>query len=111
VSSIRLHDAAEAEYLEAIGWYTGQNPEAARRFQAAVGVAVAALLDNPAQWPLALGVPKSLNVRRIRVTDFPYSVVFVALETETVVVAVAHGKRRPGYWRDRLATAEQSEDR
>jgi hypothetical protein len=38
------------------------------------------------------------------VPRFPYAVVFIDLGTEVNVLAVAHAKRRPGYWLNRLAT-------
>jgi plasmid stabilization system protein ParE len=41
-------------------------------------------------------------LRRHLLSRFPYSVVY-AREPETiVVVAIAHHRRRPGYWRERL---------
>ena len=33
---------------------------------------------------------------------FPYDVVVVERQNETIVVAFAHHSRQPGYWRDRL---------
>jgi hypothetical protein len=36
---------------------------------------------------------------------FPFSLVYRVLESEVEVLAVAHGKRRPGYWRSRLPRA------
>jgi hypothetical protein len=33
---------------------------------------------------------------------FPYSIVFIELEDELRVLAIAHGSRQPGYWRARL---------
>jgi hypothetical protein len=33
---------------------------------------------------------------------FPYAVFFYMLRGEPIVVAVAHGRRRQGYWRKRL---------
>jgi hypothetical protein len=34
-------------------------------------------------------------------TRFPYQVVYRVRPNETVVVALAHLKRRPGYWKRR----------
>jgi hypothetical protein len=42
---------------------------------------------------------------QVLVEGFPYSIVFMVHETETVVLAIAHGKRRPGYWLRRLTSA------
>jgi len=48
------------------------------------------------------GYPAGFDIRAFRFRVFPYSLV-VAVEPEMIlVVAVSHGRRRPGYWRDRL---------
>ncbi len=41
-------------------------------------------------------------VRRAKVMRFPYSVIYYVLRGEPIVVAIYHGKRQPGYWRERL---------
>jgi hypothetical protein len=33
---------------------------------------------------------------------FPFSVVYLDDPDLVIIVAVAHGKRKPGYWKDRL---------
>ncbi len=33
---------------------------------------------------------------------FPYSIIFRVDSDRIYVIAVAHAKRRPGYWKDRL---------
>ena len=40
-------------------------------------------------------------VRRALLRGFPYSVVYEESATEVVVLAVAHDKQKPGYWRER----------
>jgi toxin ParE1/3/4 len=37
-----------------------------------------------------------------RIPRFPYLVIFLEADAAIQLVAVAHGKRRPGYWRKRL---------
>jgi plasmid stabilization system protein ParE len=39
--------------------------------------------------------------RQLRVTRFPYSIVYRIRDDDIYVVAVAHTSRRPGYWKDR----------
>ncbi len=39
--------------------------------------------------------------RRVLTTRFPYALIYRAAADETVIVAVAHTSRRPGYWMDR----------
>jgi hypothetical protein len=41
-------------------------------------------------------------MRRFILPSFPYSIVFLELATEVRVIAVAHGRRKPGYWLDRI---------
>ena len=43
-----------------------------------------------------------VNVRRVFVKRFPFSLYFVVLANHYRVVAVAHARQRPFYWRDRL---------
>jgi hypothetical protein len=40
--------------------------------------------------------------RRYVVPRFPFSSVYRMREDEVEIIAVAHGRRRPGYWRSRL---------
>lgn len=34
----------------------------------------------------------------------PYRIIYAILADQIVVVAIAHTLKKPGYWRDRLAT-------
>lgn len=52
------------------------------------------------QFPEA-GVLVGTTQRRVVVARFPYSVVYRQYPDLVVVVAVAHQRRRPGYWRRR----------
>jgi plasmid stabilization system protein ParE len=42
------------------------------------------------------------NIRRALLKTYPYAVVFREGEEEILILAIAHGKRRPGYWRKRM---------
>jgi len=55
------------------------------------------ICENPGAWPAY-----TARTRRHRSTRFPYAVIYQVLEQEIHVVAIAHGARRPGYWRKRL---------
>ncbi len=33
---------------------------------------------------------------------FPFFIIYLILEQVIVIIAVAHFKRKPGYWRDRF---------
>ena len=50
------------------------------------------------------------KVQKCFVRSFPYTVFYLELEEQIIVIAVAHQKRRPDYWRFRqTAVSETSE--
>jgi hypothetical protein len=46
--------------------------------------------------------PYLRGMRRVMLHRFPYFVVFRELPHKIQIIAVAHAKRRPGYWRGRV---------
>jgi hypothetical protein len=52
---------------------------------------------NPLAWH-----PLTGNIRRYRLSRFPYGVVYAPDDGDILAVAVAHLHRAPSYWRDRL---------
>ncbi len=69
----------------------------ANRFVTALNYAIARIGANP-----ALGSPHLRGTRIRRLRRFPFQLVYVIESTGVLVLAVAHGRRRPGYWRRRL---------
>ena len=62
----------------------------------------ALIAESPQVFSLVPGVPAHLGARRCVLKKFPYLLIFLELPQAISVVAVAHGARRPGYWRSRL---------
>ena len=73
-------------------------PNAAAAFAREIDVAIALITENPERGLLYLE-----GTRRILLKRFPFQVVFRVQGKRIQVVAVAHGRRRPGYWSGRLA--------
>ena len=93
---LRIRPEAEAEILSATEWYESKRPGLGVEFLAGVDQAFEQILDAPEASPVWQPPFRKHLLRR-----FPY-VVFFTASTETIeVVAVAHRRRRPGYWRDR----------
>jgi len=70
-------------------------------FVKAVDEAFARVIDLPDASTPVPGVPSHIPARRVFVKRFPYTVIFISIDDvddELVVLAVAHMKRRPGYW-------------
>ena len=70
-------------------------------FLAAVDGAVEYLAAWPESGSAVPGVRASLPVRQLPVSRFPYRIVYMIDSEELRVLAVAHTRRRPGYWRSR----------
>lgn len=93
---VDFHQEAGREFDEAVDWYRAQSATVARAFLREVHRALDLISRNPESWPVFEG-----NARRILLRRFPFAVIY-RLEREVVfVIAVAHGRRRPGYWRGR----------
>ncbi len=94
--NVGFHDDAIAEYVAAVAWYERDYAGRGERFRAAVERTVADIGEGPQAFP------KRFGVHVVPVHRFPYVVFFEMVEVTTVrVLAVAHAKRRPGYWRER----------
>ena len=94
---VRLHPEARAELRAARRWYYERSPLTATAFAHAVDNAVSRILEGPNQYPLAEHRTRKLILKR-----FPFNIFYLPGESELVIVAVAHQKRRPGYWASRL---------
>ncbi|MCF8142662.1 MAG: type II toxin-antitoxin system RelE/ParE family toxin [Deltaproteobacteria bacterium] len=97
-----FHEDADAEMIEAAKFYEERSSNLGFSFLAAVEEAVIQICDNPKAYPL-LGD----DIRRKLVKRFPYGVIFAEEHDRIRIVAIAHLKRRPEYWRYRLATEQQ----
>ena len=51
---------------------------------------------------LVPGLPPELPVRRRAVMRFPYHVVYLDTSPHIRILAIAHDRRKPGYWQERL---------
>ncbi len=93
----RFYPQAWQEVEEAEAWYRQRNPEAGVRFLSALHDALENLSRWPQRWPIY-----RFGTRRIVLYRFPFSIVYRDEPKLVSVIAVAHHKRRPGYWKDRL---------
>ena len=97
----RFHPAA-TEDLDAAGeWYDRQLPGLSLDLLDAVEDAIELIIQRPAAWQRD-GIVADREIRRFVMRRFPFSVVYYVADDVVRIVAVAHAKRRPGYWRQRL---------
>jgi plasmid stabilization system protein ParE len=104
---VRLASAANQEIDEAAGWYESQQSGLSDKFLEAIDDAIALIQRHPAAFPVLQDASPPLKIRRALLDRFPYALVFLELATEIRVVAVAHLKRRPGYWLRRIEGSQK----
>jgi toxin ParE1/3/4 len=92
-----IHPAADAEFAEAVRYYTDADPQLGVRFYREIERLIQAVCDQPDRFLLF-----SPPARRMLSREFPYSVVYLEQPDRVWIVAVMHAKRKPGYWRKRL---------
>ena len=94
---VDIHRLAIREAQRAERYYAKVGARVLARFTAAFSDAIARIAANP-----GLGSPHLRGTRIRRLRRFPFQLVYVTEPTGVLVIAVAHGRRRPGYWRRRL---------
>ena len=91
------HPEARADAEEARNWYAERSPLAARGFLLALDQGVEAILEAPERWP-----KHRFGCRRYVFSNrYPFTLIYRLTEGDVEIVAVAHQKRRPAYWRHR----------
>jgi len=88
---------ADEEFREAVRYYENEAPGVGLRFVAEVQRGVTLITENP----FAAAAVGS-GIRRKVLNHFPYSLLYAVEPEFVVILAVAHHKRRPRYWRGRL---------
>jgi plasmid stabilization system protein ParE len=96
VVGYEYHPAAEAEYIEAVRYYSGIRSELGMSFVTEVESAI----QRARQFPEAYG-KLSDSLRHIGTHRFPYILIYEILADRLFIWAVAHTSREPGYWKER----------
>jgi plasmid stabilization system protein ParE len=94
---VHVHPDAEAEIDQAFEWYWARSESAALGFDAELREAFGTLRRSP-----QICAPFLRDTHRVMLHRYPYFVVFRELPRKIQIIAVAHAKRRPGYWSNRL---------
>ena len=96
--SFRLLAPARRELKFSAAWYERRQTGLGERFLDSVRQAFQRIVDDPQSLPRDLTKLSRRDIRRCEVRGYSYQVIFEIRPDELVVLAVAHGSRRPGYW-------------
>lgn len=94
---IRYLAEVQGDIVAVEAWYAAKSLLAATRFVAELQVAWQRILEGPARWPKG-----ACDTRRYLLKRFPYHVVYRQVDEDVFVIAVASGRRGPGFWLRRL---------
>ena len=96
--SVRFLTPALNEIAGATEYYLDEAPNAAAGLLDEIDAALDRIGANP-----QIGSPTRRGARKYVLTRFPYSLIYrITTSGEIVVVALAHHRRRAGYWLKRL---------
>lgn len=91
------HPQAIVEATEAYDWYQSRSKAAADSFWYSLRRARISVSEYPTIWP-----PHIAGTRRCPISNFPFCLIYIELEDVIIGLAVAHNKRHPDYWKERL---------
>jgi plasmid stabilization system protein ParE len=94
---LRIRVEAMEEINAAFEWYLQRSPRAANAFLSELDAALAHIVSHPQLHPTY-----TENTRRSILERFPYSAIFQEKDDTILIIALAHAKRRPGYWAQRV---------
>ena len=97
--AVELFFSAEAreEFNEAFDWYSVRSHAAAIGFASEVDVGIEKILQLPDRFARTFA-----GCQYYRLQKYPFLIVYFRETTLVTVVAIAHVKRRPGYWKKRV---------
>jgi len=98
---VQISEEADAELAEAARWYETHREGLGKDFLSAADEVVARIVEAPRLGTQVPGV-SDRQIRRRPVRRFPYHVVYIELPDRIQILAIAHDRRRPGYWVGRL---------
>lgn len=94
--TVEFHPAALREVEEAFAWYEERSLFAASAFLRALSHTIQRISLAPGRYPQA-----GSGTQRILMDRFPFTLYYQTSGDTLTVVAVAHQKRKPGYWSSR----------
>ncbi len=95
---IDVHPEAVAEARAAAQWYRERSALAADAFLAELDHAIERIAENPEMQPHYVR-----GTRRYLLQRFPFYLVYREVSGKLEIIAIAHGRRKPGYWKTRIA--------
>lgn len=89
-----LHPQAALEHEEQVSYYEARAPGLGRRYHRAFRAAIDRICSAPHRYKMV----RAPAIRAASLAGFPFTIIFRTSGDRVQVLAVAHHRRRPGYW-------------
>ncbi len=94
---VEYYPEAKLEIRESSMWYDDKKGGLGLEFLLEVKNAEFKIVQNPQLWQVY-----ESGTRRYLMKRFPFAVIYLLSKKKIQIVAVAHCKRKPEYWKERL---------
>jgi plasmid stabilization system protein ParE len=91
-----VHENADEELSAAAVFYEARETDLGKKFLEELSQVFQRIAEHPLSWSILFD-----DYRRCLMDRFPYGVVYRIEGQRILVFAIAHVRRRPGYWKDR----------
>ena len=96
--TLQFHSRAKPDIRRAIAWYENEKPGLGKQFNLGLITVFQKILKSPSQFPVVFN-----DFRKARLPKpFPYKVIYWIHEDVVYIIAVAHDKQHPDFWKDRI---------
>ncbi len=100
--TLRFSHAAENDAADAVAWYNDQRGQLGYEFLDALHHLLETIEVAPQRFPAVDETNLSRKLRHALMRRFPYRVIYeIQSEESLLVLAVAHVRRHPNFWRNR----------
>jgi plasmid stabilization system protein ParE len=96
-ASIEFSPDARTEFDDAFDWYAERSTKAATGFADEVNRVINLIAADPQRHARTY-----TDCQLCRLIRYPWCIIYRDENETVLIVAIAHTKRRPGYWHDRL---------
>jgi toxin ParE1/3/4 len=99
---LRFLPGVRDELREAAEYYNRSRQGLGREYTSEIRQKLKQALAAPERFAVKRSQGLREQIRSALIWRFPYEIIFFVENDELIVVAIAHAKRRPGYWKKRL---------
>mgnify|MGYP001564736014 FL=1 len=95
--TLQFHTRAKLDIRQAIAWYENEKPGLGKKFNLSLLATFQQIQNSPFLYPKIFE-----DFRKARLPKpFPYKVIYWVHQDEAFIIAVAHDKQHPDFWKDR----------